>query len=411
MVFIFISQSTITCHGGHIEDTWRVYIYIYIYRQQHVLFTQVEAMSSCLTTNLSQANDSTSATFIEKKMSLGDADIVQLFLEILIALFGVVGNALVIFIIVRRGKKKHAGDHFILQLAIADLGTLLIAFPVIIVREKASHNWPFGRFACLYLYPIVEIFYGASVWSIVAIAVERYRKIVSLKSSGLCSRTNSFIRLFATVVSLWVASFVLFCLPLYFVLDYRPVPDGGEWCGLKWPTMFEKIYVGWLTLFSYILPLIIISFTYVVISRVLRQSSSFIKTMKQENVKTEQQGTRLGSLKPSNRLENSSSMTSRKKMNRLSQNKRAKKIITPLVLVFALTMLPLNILRLALTFRPKIVPEDYFSIVLHVVVVTTLLNPAANPVIYSAVSRDFRKEMKSMCHGGRGRQRSSIFSW
>ena len=91
-------------------------------------------MSSCLTTNLSQANDSTPATFEEKKMLLGNADIVKLFFEILIALFGVVGNALVIFIIVRRGKRKHAGDHFILQLAIAELGILLIAFPVVTVR-------------------------------------------------------------------------------------------------------------------------------------------------------------------------------------------------------------------------------------------------------------------------------------
>ena len=371
-------------------------------------------MSSCLTTNLSQANDSTPATFEEKKMLLGNADIVKLFFEILIALFGVIGNALVIFIIVRRGKRKHAGDHFILQLAIADLGALLITFPVVIVREKASLNWPFGRFTCLYLYPIVEIFFGASVWSIVAIAVERYRKIVLLKSSGLCNRTNSSSRVFATAVSLWVASFVLFCLPLYFAVDYHPTPNGGEWCGLMWPVLFEKIYVGCLTLFSYTLPLIIISFTYVVISRALRQSSSFIKTMKQENedvVKKEQQGTRLGSFKNSNRLENSRSMINRKKMNRLCQNKRAKKIITPLVLVFALTMFPLNILRLALTFWPEIVPEDHFANILYVVVVSTMLNHAANPVIYSAVSREFRTEMKSLCHGGRGKHRSSIFSW
>ena len=26
VVYIFISQSTITCQGGHIEDAWRVYI-------------------------------------------------------------------------------------------------------------------------------------------------------------------------------------------------------------------------------------------------------------------------------------------------------------------------------------------------------------------------------------------------
>lgn len=46
---------------------------------------------------------------------------------------------------------------------------------------------------------------------------------------------------------------------------------------------------------------------------------------------------------------------------RIQQNKRAKKSLTPVVLVFAETMPPLNLFSLIVAFRPAIVAQEYYK--------------------------------------------------
>ena len=81
---------------------------------------------------------------------------------------------------------------------------------------------------------------------------------------------------------------------------------------------------------------------------------------------------------------------------RLNHNKRAKKILTPLVLVFAVSMLPLNVLRLTAVFWLAISKQEYYKNLTYTMTVCVLLNSSANPVIYSVVSREFRKGMNDL---------------
>ena len=140
-----------------------------------------------------------------------------------------------------------------------------------------------------------------------------------------------------------------------------------------------------LTLLTYLLPLAVISFTYISISRVLRRSSNFVIRMKEVNLVAMSQVDRRVYL-------------THAKSARLRQNIRAKKILSPLVLTFAATMLPLNVFRLTMLFWPAFSEKEYYMHLLNSVVVSTIINSAANPVIYSVVSRDFRKEITSLLH-------------
>ena len=47
------------------------------------------------------------------------------------------------------------------------------------------------------------------------------------------------------------------------------------------------------------------------------------------------------------------------KSARLKHNKRAKRILTPLVVVIAVTMLPLSILRVTIVLWPEIIGKEY----------------------------------------------------
>lgn len=331
-------------------------------------------------TNLSLANGSL-AIAQEKDMSLR----LVLTLQVLIALFGVAGNVVVVTVISRMSKKKKPSDLYLQNLAIGDIGTLLLAFPSTTI--KTWFGWPFGEFTCRYLYPIPEIFYGASVWFIAVIAIERYRKVVTMKPTMKDKLKNRTLLQRAKTVAacVWVASFSVFCFPMFFVIKYRQPPG---WCGPVWPDwdrnlLLNRLYVGSLTLFTYVLPLTVISVTYFLISRKIHESDAFIKSMKKELRDTGKDG-------PCTPL-------AKQKSARLSHNKRAKKILTPLVTVFALTMLPLTLFRLIIVFWPAIVAQEYYTKLLYTVTFFVILNSSANPVIYSVVSKEFRKGLNNLC--------------
>ena len=138
----------------------------------------------------------------------------------------------------------------------------------------------------------------------------------------------------------------------------------------------DSIYNICLILLTYVIPLAIISFTYIEISRVLRQSINMTRPMKQAHHLAKSQSDKCDYLVKLNGV-------------RLRQNIRAKKILSPLVVIFAVTMLPLNVLRLTMVFWPAFSEQKYFAHLLHAVVVSTIINSAANPV----VSRNFGKRM------------------
>ena len=339
--------------------------------------------SFCLRNNSLAGTSSSSET----EMRLSDRELVVLTFEALLALLGVIGNISVVIVISRLGKKKQPVDCYVQNLAIADLGILLIALPLVIIRIAMPSTWPFGRFACLYFYPVVEIFYGVSVWCIAVIAIERYQRIVSMKVIGQKSRNKTSLQRAKTnAAGVWVTSFLIFCLPLYFFIDYVHLPGVGTFCGLfKWEKFLATGYMVCLTLLTYLLPLAVISFTNISISRVLKRSSNFVIGMKEVNLVAMSQVDRRVYL-------------THAKSARLRQNIRAKKILSPLVLTFAVTMLPLNVFRLTMLFWPAFSEKEYYIHLLNSVVVSTIINSAANPVIYSVVSRDFRKGIANLLH-------------
>lgn len=310
------------------------------------------------------------------------------------ALFGVIGNLLVIIMLTKlRGKKTRMTDFFLINLAIADLGFLLLTFPMGAVRERAPLNWPFGKFVCLYLQPFADIFHGASVWFIAITAIERYRKIAARNPKLHDAKKRPSLRRAGIVATCtWLASFIMFALPLYFVVNYQKLPGGGTFCGPVWPAWDKKlvlarVYIACLTLLSYILPLAVVSWTFLAVSLKLNESSKFIKNMKNDEKENE-----------TAKLKDCSAITSQHSI-RLVQNMRAKRLLTPVVLVFTVFMLPLTVLRLCVVLWPAIANQTFYNNLFFTVVVCTIINSSANPVIYSMVRRDFRREMMRIMHG------------
>lgn len=311
--------------------------------------------------------------------------ITRLTIEVTLAFMGLVGNTVVSFVISRQHRFRSGLKLFIRNLAFADIGILAISFPIAVVKEQLPFYWPFGRVICLYFYPLAEVFHGVSVWSITAIAIERYRKITTIKGA----RNSTYISTKSLnwgLLAIWLISFLVVSLPLLFVMDFmehNTETSTEIFCVVAWSHTIHSIYIISLAIFWYLLPLVIIVFTYVKISREIQQSNEFHKTSIRRR-------SRQGN------LEDSRNTRLTMEAKRMRQNSKAKKILTPIVLVFTISMLPLNALRVMLLFWEELAFEKHFLLIYNVCVIGVVINSAADPLIYSIVSKDFRSELKEI---------------
>ncbi|XP_031549275.1 galanin receptor type 1-like [Actinia tenebrosa] len=331
----------------------------------------------------------------------------------LLTLFGVVGNILVVVVTTKRKAFKSSLDLFIKNLAVADLGFLLLVSPPGVLRTVMPYRWPLGEFICLYIYPSVDIFHGASVWIIAAIAVERYRNIVGMARIRRESQTKRSAKIL--MVGVWVFSFLLFCIPVYVAIVFLQ-PDGRSTiCTMRWSRgqqdnlVGTNIYIVFMVLFTYVIPLSVVTWTYVAISRQLRRSNTFLRGIKgiisrktTKNI-TQVENCSQNFRNDSNRTANGTSfqnhsLISPSDSHRLAQNKRAKNILTPVAVLFAVSMLPISLLRIILIFWKAIIDENYYNIFFFLTVVFTAANSSLNPLVYSIVSREFRNALKSLFH-------------
>ena len=305
------------------------------------------------------------------------ATVFQISLWSTIVLLGVIGNVLVCIAILRRPKMKTSMNYYLLSLAIADLGVLLIIYPMIVLRYLFPFRWLLGKHACYYLYPTVEIFFGASVWSITAIAIERYRNIVGAKRYHIKQRSRG--RTFVVIGMVWLASFLVSSVPLYPFMAYHSTL---EICYLEWPDVSgtNAVFLSYsiaLVVVWYALPLVIIAFTYVKIKKRVRESVAFRNSMSENDDGAQ------AVLQTSSNKDRSQKIIWR-------QNKKATRILTPLVILFAVTMFPLNALRVLLIIMPEFWTKPYYNLIMGQLIMFIMINSAANPLVYCITSKEFK---------------------
>ena len=303
--------------------------------------------------------------------------IVRLTIESTIALAGVIGNFLVCFAITRhRALSKFPTNTYIRNLATGDLASLLVSFPLGTVREQFAY-WPLGEFTCRYIFPLSDIFFGVSVWSIAAIAVDRHR--ILAVDVPRPARSVFFPKIVCATI--WFISFLAISLPLLLVFEHQHPPGTRPLCSANWPKPeFLLIYTIAMSLFTYVVPLSLIIVTYCTIKRKLfkiKRESLEMETMAQNGFRGKFNSGNVSSIKK--RIE------------------RFNRIMTPVIVVFAITVLPLTIFRVAIMFYfNNPIFKKYSQVMLRICVVFYLFNLACNPLIYSIVSKRFRQSFREM---------------
>lgn len=315
------------------------------------------------------------------------AQLVRFILDAVIFVAGVLGNSLVCVVVIKENLHRSLAYCLILNLAISDLGVLLLSLPFAVLRTE-DISWPLGEFGCKVLYPLSDVFHGVSIASITAIAVFRYRGIIS--GHGL-SQKGAMKTVKIVIALIWVLSGLLFVVPLFFVMNY--VERGEEvFCYPKFPsTMFYKLYQAETVLLTYLLPLGIILFTYLRIRRRLNESIALHSQIRRE------------SRRPASKAPDRTRCAS-------ERNYKALKVLTPVVLVFFVTLLPYNVFRVVDIFQDTS-QFAYLLLFFKICIVFFVCNSSANPLIYALFSEDFRKAFKwHMRHCSKSGERSRLFS-
>ena len=309
-----------------------------------------------------------------------------------IAFLGVIGNLLVCLVVLGR-LRKTSMNYYLLSLAIADLGVLLFIYPVSVARYVSPFRWLLGEHACLYMIPTEEIFFGASIWSITAIAIERYRNIVGAKRYQFWDRSRSRTMLVISVV--WLASFLVSSVPLYPVYVYDAT---NQICQPKWPQTSGKnvmymTYTSTLIIVWYFLPLAVIAFTYVKIKERVRGSLAFRNSME------------VGDYHDQMNMPN----TARSRDKRICRkSNKTKRILTPLAILFAVTMFPLNAFRVALLIKGDIWRSPYYKLLFGQIGLFVVINSSCNPLVYYITSKEFKDAFKAIIKGLK--ERKNIFN-
>ena len=306
------------------------------------------------------------------------ATVFQISLWSTIVLLGVIGNVLVCIAILSRPKMKTSMNYYLLSLAIADLGVLLIIYPVVLLKYLLPFRWLLGKHACHYLYPTVEVFFGASVWSITAIAVERYRNIVGAKRYQIQHRSR--VGTFVIIGVVWLVSFLFSSVPLYPLMYYHSTL---EICVPAMSNLLFRSYSIVLIVIWYALPLVVIAFTYVSIKRRVLQSVAFRTTM------SEHDDGKQAALQASSNKERID-----KKIWR--QNNKTTTILTPLVILFTVTMFPLNAFRVMTLIMPEYWKKSYYNLIMDQLIMSIMINSSANPLVYYIMSKEFKGAFKKI---------------
>ncbi|XP_043912829.1 neuropeptide FF receptor 1 [Protopterus annectens] len=290
---------------------------------------------------------------------------------VFILIMCMVGNILVCFIVLKNKQMRTVTNMFILNLAVSDLLVGIFCMPTTLVDNLIT-GWPFDIVMCKMSGLVQGMSVSASVFTLVAIAVERFRCIVYPFRQKLTLR-----KAIITIAVIWVLALIIMCPSAvtltvsrdnyHFMVDDYNNSFPLYTCWEAWPDQeMRKIYTTVLFSHIYLAPLTLIVIMYARIAFKLFKSSAPVRDSQAE--------------------ENDYRRVSKKKI----------KVINMLIIValfFTLSWLPLWTLML-LTDYGNLTEAQLNLITIYIFPFAHWLaffNSSINPIVYGYFNENFRR--------------------
>uniref|UniRef100_A0A3Q1JKT7 G-protein coupled receptors family 1 profile domain-containing protein n=1 Tax=Anabas testudineus TaxID=64144 RepID=A0A3Q1JKT7_ANATE len=183
----------------------------------------------------------------------------------LIILVSITGNVTVIWIILAHRRMRTVTNYFIVNLAFSDVS--MATFNTLFNFVYALHNdWYFGLGYCRFqnFFPITAMF--SSIYSMAAIAVDRYMAIIHPLKPRLSSTSTKVV-----IALIWIIAILLAFPQCYYSVTRFYYPRTV--CMVDWPDDYggkhQLSYQYALILLIYLLPLLVMLVTYSLVGQTL----------------------------------------------------------------------------------------------------------------------------------------------
>ncbi|XP_063431121.1 neuropeptide receptor 15-like [Mytilus trossulus] len=289
-----------------------------------------------------------------------------------IGLVGIFGNVLVICVILLDRKMRQSVTNiFIMNLAIADLLIMLFGIPEI-VQFRLNRGWLLGRVLCKINRYILVVSLYCSVLSLVSVCVERFVAIVHpIKAQIVCNRRKNIL----AVGVIWMISCACGIPTVLYNEVKLMIPHADiSFCITIFPNhQLDNIIFKFLEFtFYYFIPVCIQIVLYAIIGRRLYASTDELHTKFQMR-------------KELNRKTDRAAET-------IKARKGVVKMLVASVIVYTLCYAPPQILLFYNTLSKTRFHETWsFQVFVNII---AYVNSAANPVLYSIFSQNFRRNFK-----------------
>ncbi|MCI4386652.1 hypothetical protein PGIGA_G00064990 [Pangasianodon gigas] len=289
-------------------------------------------------------------------------------LELLIAVLAVAGNVLVCWAVSLNSNLQSITNYFVVSLAVADVavGFLAIPFAIVISTGFCSHFH-----GCLFIACFVLVLTQSSIFSLLAIAVDRYIAIkIPLRYNSLV--TN--LRAKGIICLCWILSVIIGLTPMLgwhmnsTNFTNSSCPPGMTEC------LFERVvtmdYMVYFNFFVCVLvPLVAMLVIY---ARIFMAARRQLRQMEHKTSYSHSEGS-------------SASSSTR---STLQREVHAAKSLAIIVGLFAICWLPLHIINCFTLFCPKCPRPPLW--IMYLAIILSHANSVVNPFIYAYRIRDFR---------------------
>ncbi|XP_057215436.1 neuropeptide FF receptor 1-like [Triplophysa rosa] len=281
-----------------------------------------------------------------------------------------VGNILVCFIVLKNRQMRTVTNIFILNLAISDVLVGIFCLPITLVDNLIT-GWPFDVVICKMSGLVQGASVSASVFTLVAIAVERFRCIVYPFQQKLTQRqaiiTIAFI--WALAVAIMCPSAVTLTVSLdlqHVTVDRNDITHPLYTCWEAWPDRsMRKIYTAVLFSHIYLAPVALIVIMYTRVAVKLVRSPDSIRDA---------------------RAEDESRRVHRRKL-------KVVNMLLMVALLFTVSWLPLWIV-IMLTDYGNLTAAQLDLVAVHIFPFAHWLaffNSSVNPIVYGYFNENFRR--------------------
>ncbi|XP_039661664.1 neuropeptide Y receptor type 2 [Perca fluviatilis] len=278
-----------------------------------------------------------------------------------IILFGVIGNSLVIYVVCKFKHLRTVNNFFIVNLAVADLLVNALCLPFTLVNTLYG-EWKFGQVLCFMLPYSQGLAVHVSTITMNVIAVDRHRSIVyhmeTKMSKDMCA---------VVIVITWAVS-ALLASPLAIFREYGTfviLPHLSiQVCTEHWPgsSANGSIYSISVLLVQCGLPLAINCVAYISIWNKLNNRVVYIG-----------------------------------RNDRRLHRKKTTKMLVTMVVVFAVSWLPLHAFQLAVDIDSTLLFMKDFKLLFTVFHIVAMCSTFVNPILYGWMNNNYRVAFLSVC--------------